>query len=77
MKPSHLGTDGSPQMVDVGGKPVAARRAVAAATVRMRPDVLGTLVDGGGPKGDAFVVARLAGIAACQYAQVGTPFRVL
>jgi cyclic pyranopterin monophosphate synthase len=66
VKPSHLGTDGSPQMVDVGGKPVAARRAVAAATVRMRPDVLGTLVDGGGPKGDAFIVARLAGIAAAK-----------
>jgi cyclic pyranopterin phosphate synthase len=35
---------------------------VAQATVRMRPDVLATLLDAGGPKGDAFVVARLAGI---------------
>jgi cyclic pyranopterin phosphate synthase len=49
-------------MVDVGAKAVTARRAVAAATVRMRPDVLATLLDAGGPKGDAFVVARLAGI---------------
>ncbi len=40
-------------MVDVGDKPVTARRAVAAATVRMRPDVLATLLDAGGPKGDA------------------------
>jgi cyclic pyranopterin monophosphate synthase len=66
MKPSHLGPDGSPRMVDVGGKPVSARRAVAAASVRMRPDVLGTLLDAGGPKGDAFVVSRLAGIAAAK-----------
>jgi cyclic pyranopterin phosphate synthase len=66
MKPSHLGDDGAPQMVDVGGKPITARRAVAAATVRMRPEVLASLVDGGGPKGDAFVVSRLAGIAAAK-----------
>jgi cyclic pyranopterin phosphate synthase len=50
-------------MVDVGAKPVTARRAVAAATVRMRPDVLASLLDAAGPKGDALVTARLAGIA--------------
>lgn len=66
MKPSHLGPGGEPRMVDVGAKPVTARRAVAASTVRMRPDVLGTLLDTGGPKGDAFIVARLAGIAAAK-----------
>ena len=53
-------------MVDVGAKPVTARRAVAMATVRMRPDVLATLLESGGPKGDALVVARLAGIAAAK-----------
>ena len=66
MKPSHLGDEGEPRMVDVGSKPVAARRAVAEASVRMRPDVLATLVDAGGPKGDAFVTARLAGIGAAK-----------
>lgn len=66
MKPSHLGADGAPQMVDVGSKPITARRASASAIVRMRPDVLRTLVESGGPKGDAFVVARLAGIAAAK-----------
>jgi cyclic pyranopterin phosphate synthase len=53
-------------MVDVGDKPVTHRRAVASAVVRMRPDVLRTLLEAGGPKGDAFVVARLAGIAAAK-----------
>ena len=67
MKPSHLGSGGEPRMVDVGSKAVTARRAVAAAIVRMRPDVLGSLLDAAGPKGDAFVVARLAGIAAAKH----------
>lgn len=49
-------------MVDVGPKPVTLRRAVAGAVVRMRPETLATLLDAGGPKGDAFVTARLAGI---------------
>ena len=53
-------------MVDVGAKPVTARRAVAQAVVRMRPEVLGALLDSGGPKGDAFGVARLAGIGAAK-----------
>jgi cyclic pyranopterin monophosphate synthase len=63
MKPSHLDPNGAPRMVDVGDKPVTARRAVASATVRMRPEALATLLDAGGPKGDALVTARLAGIA--------------
>jgi cyclic pyranopterin phosphate synthase len=49
-------------MVDVGDKPITARRAVAGAVVRMRPETLATLLDAGGPKGDALVTARLAGI---------------
>jgi cyclic pyranopterin phosphate synthase len=66
MKPTHLDDQGAPRMVDVGGKPLTARRAVAAATVRMRPEVLAALLDAGGPKGDAFVTARLAGIGAAK-----------
>lgn len=61
-RPSHLDADGAPRMVDVGSKPVTARRALALAVVRMRPDVLANLLDAGGPKGDALVTARLAGI---------------
>jgi cyclic pyranopterin monophosphate synthase len=66
VKPSHLSDEGEPRMVDVSAKPVTARRAVATASVRMRSDVLATLVDAGGPKGDAFVTARLAGIGAAK-----------
>jgi cyclic pyranopterin phosphate synthase len=53
-------------MVDIGAKSVTARRAVAGATVRMRPEVLAALLDAGGPKGDALVTARLAGIGAAK-----------
>jgi cyclic pyranopterin phosphate synthase len=53
-------------MVDVSDKPITDRRAVAEAVVRMRPEVLVTLLDAGGPKGDALVVARLAGINAAK-----------
>ncbi|HEX6475212.1 MAG TPA: bifunctional molybdenum cofactor biosynthesis protein MoaC/MoaB [Candidatus Limnocylindria bacterium] len=66
MTTSHLGPGGEPRMVDVGDKPVTARRAVAEATVRMLPATLGTLLDAGGPKGDAFGAARLAGIGAAK-----------
>jgi cyclic pyranopterin phosphate synthase len=66
MKPSHLDSDGAPRMVDVGDKSVTSRRAVAGAVVRFDPAVLATLIDAGGPKGDAFVTARLAGIGAAK-----------
>ena len=65
-KPSHLDDLGAPRMVDVSAKPVTARHAVAAASVRMRPDVLQVLLAAGGPKGDALVTARLAGIGAAK-----------
>lgn len=66
MKPTHLDADGAPRMVDVGDKPITARRAVAEASLRMRPEVLAALLDAGGPKGDVVVVARLAGVAAAK-----------
>lgn len=63
---THLDEDGAPRMVDVSAKPITDRRAVAEATLRMRPDVLATILDNAGPKGDALVVARLAGVAAAK-----------
>lgn len=66
MKPTHLDAEGAPRMVDVGDKPITARRAVAEASLRMRPEVLAALLDVGGPKGEVMVVARLAGIAAAK-----------
>lgn len=49
-------------MVDVSGKAVTVRRAVAAGRVVTTPEVVGLLRRDGLPKGDALAVARLAGI---------------
>ncbi|HEY8451542.1 MAG TPA: cyclic pyranopterin monophosphate synthase MoaC, partial [Natronosporangium sp.] len=49
-------------MVDVSGKPVSAREAVAAGEVRTTPEVVALLRADGLPKGDALAVARIAGI---------------
>jgi cyclic pyranopterin phosphate synthase len=51
-------------MVDVGGKDVTDRRAVARAVVTMAPDTARLVETGGGPKGDVVATARLAGIQA-------------
>jgi len=61
---SHLGEAGDVRMVDVGGKPVSRRRAVARATVTMAPETARALREL--PKGDALVTAQLAGIMAAK-----------
>jgi cyclic pyranopterin monophosphate synthase len=53
-------------MVDVGGKPVSDRRAVARAEVRMSPDTAALVERGDTPKGDVLGTARLAGIQAAK-----------
>jgi len=53
-------------MVDVTDKPLAARRAVAEATVKMDQETLTMVIDGAGPKGDVLSVAELAGIMAAK-----------
>ena len=63
---SHLDERGRARMVDVGGKPVTHRTAVASAVVRMTPETAGLLADGQLPKGDAAAVARVAGIMAAK-----------
>ena len=55
---------GAVRMVDVGAKPLSRRRATAAGTVRMAPETARRLRDL--PKGDALVVAQLAGIMAAK-----------
>ncbi len=64
--PSHLDADGEVHMVDVGEKPVTARRAVARASVRMRPDTVARLRAHDAPKGDVGATVRIAGIMAAK-----------
>jgi cyclic pyranopterin monophosphate synthase len=53
-------------MVDVGGKAVTDRRAVARSVVRMSPETLDAVRRGDAPKGDVVGTARLAGIQAAK-----------
>ncbi|WP_278447438.1 cyclic pyranopterin monophosphate synthase MoaC [Stutzerimonas kunmingensis] len=63
---THLDSQGRASMVDVTDKAVAAREAVAEARVRMLPQTLQMIQQGGHPKGDVFAVARIAGIQAAK-----------
>jgi cyclic pyranopterin phosphate synthase len=63
---THVDESGAARMVDVSGKDVSDRRAVATGRVLVAPRVLELLRGEGVPKGDALAVARLAGIMAAK-----------
>ena len=63
---SHLDDAGAAHMVDVTGKDVTKRTALAAGTLRTRADVVQMIATGGLPKGDALATARVAGILAAK-----------
>ena len=59
---THLDEQGRARMVEVGGKPVTERSAVARGVVVMQPETLALLCAGAAPKGDVLAAARIAGI---------------
>jgi cyclic pyranopterin monophosphate synthase len=59
---SHFDAAGNAVMVDVTGKAVTERVAIASGRVLMRPETLALIGQGGIGKGDVLSVARLAGI---------------
>ncbi len=59
---THVDRRGRPRMVDVGAKPVTARRAIAEADVAVSPETMSLVIDGGGSKGDVLTVAEVAGV---------------
>ena len=61
---SHVDAGGSVHMVDVGGKPLSRRRALARARVTMAADTARRLREL--PKGDALATAQVAGIMAAK-----------
>jgi cyclic pyranopterin phosphate synthase len=63
---THLDAKGHATMVDVTDKNATTREAVAEARVRMLPQTLKMIQEGGHPKGDVFAVARIAGIMAAK-----------
>lgn len=63
---THLDAHGRAHMVDVTDKAVTERSATAVAELRMQPDTLRLIADGGHKKGDVLAVARIAGIQAAK-----------
>ncbi|MBS0505190.1 MAG: cyclic pyranopterin monophosphate synthase MoaC [Proteobacteria bacterium] len=63
---THLDESGAARMVDVSGKDVTVREAVATGRIRMAAEALAAMREGGLKKGDALAVARIAGIMAAK-----------
>jgi len=63
---THLNEKGEAHIVDIGGKAVTARRAVARATLEAKPATIDAIIGGTLKKGDALAVARIAGIMAAK-----------
>ena len=59
---THFDDEGRAHMVDVSGKAETARVAEAEGWVKMSPETLEIVQQGGASKGDVIAVARLAGI---------------
>jgi cyclic pyranopterin phosphate synthase len=68
---THIGADGRAQMVDVSGKPLSIRTAVATGKIQLRCETLDLISKDQLAKGNVFATARIAGIqAAKQTAQL-------
>jgi cyclic pyranopterin phosphate synthase len=62
----HLDDAGNAKIVDVSGKQVTTRTAIASAEVRVSAQVIEALRSDAIPKGDALAVARIAGLQAAK-----------
>jgi cyclic pyranopterin phosphate synthase len=65
-KLTHFNEAGEAHMVDVGGKQVTLRKAVAQGRIQMQAETLQRIIDGDHKKGDVLGVARVAGIMAAK-----------
>jgi cyclic pyranopterin phosphate synthase len=63
---THLNARGEAHIVDIGSKASTRRRAVARAVLEAQPETIEAIVGGNLKKGDAFAVARIAGIMAAK-----------
>jgi cyclic pyranopterin phosphate synthase len=63
---THIDARGQARMVDVSGKDVTVREAVARGRVLLGAGAVAALRDGTVPKGDALAVARIAGLQAAK-----------
>lgn len=65
---THIGADGRAQMVDVSGKPLSIRRAVATGKIRLQRETLDLISKDQIAKGNVLATAQIAGIQAAKQA---------
>ena len=65
---THIGSDGRAKMVDVSGKPMSSRRAVAAGKIQLRRETIELITKDQIAKGNVFATSRIAGIQAAKQA---------
>ncbi|MGV3490451.1 MAG: cyclic pyranopterin monophosphate synthase MoaC [Devosia sp.] len=65
-KLTHLNERGEAHIVDIGGKAITHRRAIARAVLEAEPATIAAIAGGTLKKGDALAVARIAGIMAAK-----------
>lgn len=63
---SHLDDKGQARMVDVSGKAISHREAIAEGFILLQPDTVRAIAEGKVPKGEVLAVARVAGIMAAK-----------
>ena len=63
---THIDDEGRARMVDVSGKTVSNRTAVASGFVRMSAETIAAIRERRTPKGDALEIARIAGVMAAK-----------
>lgn len=63
---THIDQHGAAHMVDVGGKAVTRRTAVATGQLSMNAAARAAALEGSGPKGDVLAAMRIAGIMAAK-----------
>lgn len=63
---THIDSDGTARMVDVGAKAGTQRVAIASGRITMTPQALAAIRAGDAPKGDVLGTARIAGIMAAK-----------
>jgi cyclic pyranopterin phosphate synthase len=66
MSLSHFDEQGHVRMVDVSGKPVSTRTAVASGFVQLSPQTVAAIREQRNPKGDPLEIARVAGVMAAK-----------
>ena len=65
-KLTHFSKQGEAHIVDVGGKDVTHRIAIAEGSIRMQDSTLALILEHGHKKGDVLGIARVAGIMAAK-----------